>query len=910
MKFTRSIRNIALFLIGFILLSTESFAYQVMAGDTCNASFTVALDTTSGLPVYLFEALDNNPNKQYTWEIEGKKRTTGSVIEHIFDTDANGLIELKVNDGITSCSTEQSISVTPPSPDSCFFNLWKTGSQSVAVETWLSAYSVDRSYTLNFGDGTEVEEDPAFRFPVYHTYDAGGTYEICQTMNLDSCTYCKTVEIPVLASDTCANFAVTFDDSDGMPVYTFTAQNDDPDKQYLWNIGGSLNRNAGSEIDHIFFDGGTWDVTLTVIVGLDSCSSSSRVSANPPSPDQCFFNVWKTDSQTVAIETWMHWYTDLSYTMSFGDGTGIENDSEFGVPVTHTYDSEGTYQICQTMNEDSCTYCKEVTVIVPDTTSCDASYTYTFDSLNSQRYTFFPYVIDSTHQYLWTIEGGFQSTDVPFVYAFPDGGLWRVDLEVITPTDTCKVTQQVFVEQQIAVPCDADYSYTVDSLNSQGYTFLPNVIDSTHQYLWTIEGGFQSSEVPFVYAFPDGGLWRVDLEVFTTTDTCKVTQQVFVAQQIVVPCDASFTFEVDSTKLRSYAFKPTTLDSGRSYLWYVDNRYVSDSSSLNYTFPDSGLFTVRLDVLGLADSCTTSQELFVPLTPSDTTVTDTTMIDTLSIKGTLLADLVPINGLLDLYKKSEDVWEKVTTTNSLNGEYAFTGLAKGTYMIHARGEATSYADFIPTYFVNGVDWVDAYTIDLTGAADDLNITLIRSANLSSQGVGSVSGQLSGLVTTEDEYVLLLKDPSSRNVMKWTVSDKNTNNFRFENLPYGEYKIMVECPGKTATRSISITESTPSVSMDLMLDDNVTGLDFDREVAVKVYPTFIEESLHVRNESGSVQDLMLTMRSLSGKELFTEQVKLPAGETFTKDLSGVGSGIKILQLTDQHGTVENIRLIKK
>ncbi len=792
----------------------------------CNAEFTVALDTTASIPVYTFTAVGTDLSKTFNWNIGGSLLRTGRQFDHIFFDAGGWLVTLTVADASDTCSVAQRVNVsleTQAPVESCFFNSWKAedNSNTYAFETWMPWYFSDMSYSLDFGDGNVTTHDPEFGVPIYHTYSIPGTYQVCQTMNEDSCTYCKEIRVdPFVSPDCDASFTYTIDSTSTENwIYTFTANETDSVKSIFWTFE-MQSWATGREVQHIFTDAGNWNVTLWVTSESDTCSTSQIVV--PPSPSGCILNVapmpmfgQNTFDFFVGTEPLAG---QLYYTMDFGDGVSISEEQSGGGsirPFSYRYRRDGTFNVCLTATDSttfSCEVCEEVEVVLP---TCFASFVYhPVDSADQFSYLFTALEISDLYDYRWEIDGQTVSNEELFEFTFIAAGNYEVSLYMtnVSSGDVCKATNIVIIEGTSPI-CLADFTYQlVDSLNTFHYVFTPLRLDSTATYLWEVEGGFQSSDSVLNYTFSDAGLWNVSLTTFVGNDSS---------------CTAIQTIEVQP---------------------------------------------------GI-----------------------------LYIQGTLFADLIPVDrGTVDLYQRQGDEWSPALQTSSQNGAFTFNNLSQGTYIIHARGDEFVNQAFIPTYFVNGVGWQDAYKLDLTGSAEDVKITLIRSQTLSS-GQGQVQGRV---VSTETEgpFVILLKDRTSRRTVKWTVSDE-AHSFSFDQLPFGQYQLTVEKPSRSFSQNVDLTESQSRVSDIELRTDVVLGRNEALSGKLNIYPTMVEDRVFLSNNAPTGGNMTVELRSISGKLLMNQQLVINAGETAELSLPPLKKGIYFIRVVDNEGYSSLTKLIR-
>ncbi|UII27400.1 PKD domain-containing protein [Fulvivirga maritima] len=809
--------SLAIFLI--VHSNVDAGTSSLDSGYVCDAGFTYVVDTT-GVPTYTFTANETDPELTYSWNFGNQWYASGREVEYIFYDGGGWNVYLTVSDGIDSCTTYEIVSVIPIEPNQCYFNYEKVSDSTLKVSSY-SPYHYEQPYSFDFGDGTVVTDTmshPTKEFS--HTYDTAGTYQVCfyiANIDSDSCSYCKsfTMDFPPAPVDTIqCNAGFTYKvDTTGVPTYTFTADETDPDLTYSWNFGNQWYA-SGREVEYIFYDGGGWNVYLTVSDGIDSCTTYEIVSVIPIEPNQCYFNYEKVSDSTLKVSSYSPYHYEQPYSFDFGDGTVVSDTMIYQRDFYHTYDTAGTYQVCFYIAYapgDTCSYCNSFTMAgsVPiDTTQCDASFTFT----------------------------------------------------------------------------------QTDDLN---YLFNANQRDSIDQYTWRIDGTTVANTLDLFYTFPEEGLYTVSLNIGDSSNNCYYSESVEVKSLI----DCSFSYD----SLASNTFQFYTSETGdASYLWDFGDGNTSDSSSVvMHTFSSAGIYNVCLTKTNLTDTCQHCNEIVVGSPERDS----------LYIEGSVYADLLPVfDGTVELYKKDSIEWEKVKQVNLSNGYFRFSQLTQGQYILYARGDEDVYTSYIPTYFVNGMAYEDAYSINLNEPAVNVNITLIKSYSLSSSGDGSVAGRISLSDDSNDPYVVLLKDQSAQKVIKWTMS--NDKNFSFETLPYGTYQVTVEKPSKSVSKSFELTATSPNIN-NLELGSNlVSGVDDQLTLSsIGVYPTQIDNKVIIANKGYEEKALTVHVRSATGDHFIIQSIDIGAGSTYELPLPGLPSGLYLIQLNDENGKSGTFKVIK-
>ncbi|MEM9855865.1 MAG: T9SS type A sorting domain-containing protein [Bacteroidota bacterium] len=900
----------------------------------CNAEFTYQLDTSYGAWIYTFNASEIDSAKNYSWTTSerGQVPFSGSLIEgYVFPAEGTYPVELTVFNDFDTCSTVQQI--YSPNTESCTFGLTQQKNKVRVKAAWglnnnwfddltidTTQYGIDKLYyTIDLGDGTAVngtlfdtdslDWNSLFIPDIEHEYQMAGTYDICYAATdslFYNCQQCKSVIIEESDIVTCdPTFTYSIDStSTNNWIYTFTAADPDSFKRFFWGFE-EQRIGFGRVEQHIFTEGGAQEIKLSVFENqTDTCSSS--VTVFPPESEGCFMNITQIDENTFDFYPTVNASSGtVFYTMNFGDSISTSGEHIGGRnvgPFTYNYRNGGTFDVCFTATDSanfSCEVCEPIEVILPQ---CFATFVYNqLDSTNQFQYLFTALEISGLYDYRWEINGQTVSENELFEFTFPSSGVYTVDLLMtnVSSGNICTSRKAITIGS-ISATCPTSFVYNqVDSSNTYRYLFTPLIIDSNKSFLWKVNDSIQSNKILFDFTFPEDGVYDITLQVTENGDNCSTTKNIVIDGGNSF-CDASFDLNIDASNSLSYTFIPRS-DSAVAYEWFVNGVLSSEESSFHYTFPDSGVYEIRLDLLKWWDSCSSIKNISVK------TNSDSTQADSLYINGSLFADLIPVDGgNVALYQKENDNWVYSSETVATKGEFTFENLSKGRYLIHARGDEFVHQAFIPTYFVNGVGWQDAYKLDLTGSAEEVKITLIRS-----QALSAGQGQLQGRVVSDEmkePVVILLKDRISGRTVKWTVSGEE-HAFNFDQLPFGKYTLTVEKPSQSFSRQVDLNEDLSNLTNIVLKADEILGRDEALGGGLSVYPTQIEDKVFLSNQGYTGGDTSVELRSISGKLLMSQRLEIKARETIELTLPILGQGMYLMRIIDNEGKISVTKLIK-
>jgi hypothetical protein len=285
------------------------------------------------------------------------------------------------------------------------------------------------------------------------------------------------------------------------------------------------------------------------------------------------------------------------------------------------------------------------------------------------------------------------------------------------------------------------------------------------------------------------------------------------------------------------------------------------------------------------------------------------------MKGFVIADPDHCEkGYAKLYKKTSGVkmYEQYDSValNSV-GEYTFSNVPVGTYIIYAVPDEAMYPDFVGTYTGNVELWSSATSInvafcDTTYSGIEI---LLQEKTIIPPGKGYISGHIksadgtrAGSEPIKDVDVTLRKVPGG------VVKQTKTNQFgfyEFDALSNGVYGIVVDMPGLEldSVRTVEITdEDTTHNDQDYEVDS--TGVhtgDFSsidqQEVLTKsvVYPVPASEMLNIYLTNTTKQPIEITLINANGAVLYRNSIQGDGDIRHQIDVSDYPNGVYLLRL---------------
>jgi PKD repeat protein len=426
-----------------------------------------------------------------------------------------------------------------------------------------------------FGDGTLS----TIRNPV-HQYVQPGTYNVClRVVYTNGCVAEKCKLITVLAPTTCV---VEFRDSLlGQATYQFwSIPTSNAISSYLWHFGDSSTSTLANPIHH-FNQPGVYNVCLRVIYANGCVAEKCKtfVVTNPVTcvadfrdslvgPFSIQFNAIISNSATT------------SYQWNFGDGSTAS-----GPNPLHQFPGQGAYHVClRVIYANGCVAekCKDITLPLPNTASCEVRFTDSAAGPNSISFHAITMPGRAVNSYQWNFGDGIGSNLANPVHSYASSGTYNVCLvvkySVPGTINTYCEARSCHVVIVTGPSCGAIINDSiVGPLKVQFRSILPR--NDVVSLRWNFGDGSTSLVRNPLKQYARGGRYRVCLNVRYQYDSCEanVCETVVLSDE---PCRDSFRVEPYFGGLNG-----TTVNNGLVYQFFsIINR--TDALIYQWNFGD------------------------------------------------------------------------------------------------------------------------------------------------------------------------------------------------------------------------------------------------------------------------------------------------------------------------------------
>lgn len=274
-----------------------------------------------------------------------------------------------------------------------------------------------------------------------------------------------------------------------------------------------------------------------------------------------------------------------------------------------------------------------------------------------------------------------------------------------------------------------------------------------------------------------------------------------------------------------------TLDAGQDAVirkgdvFLTDQAEASNFEGVWWSTPGDGFFT-RPDSLrtiyipGINDLDQEQVLLILQVfTPACGTLSDTLVLSVknmYSLQGTVAADgvFLPEQPVLAYYLNSGKFPQKMFLTHAdASGNFKFDNLFEGSYYLYAPADTTS--TLLSSYYATGNSWSEAYKLMLDANTYDIDLKLNNEAYKLPPGTASIHGFFelpTQLTSISDTYCqswfsdatftcstglpnvsVNLYSGMGEQLLQHTLTSKE-GIFRFEQLPFGDYRLKAEIAG--------------------------------------------------------------------------------------------------------------------
>lgn len=673
---------------------------------------------------------------------------------------------------------------------------------------------------------------------------------------------------------------------------------------YNWDFGDG-NTGTGISVSHTFPPGvNVYEVCLYT-ESYDSLGNACYdttcqdiTAGNPPGCVAFFFAnqspgnplAWSFSDFSSGLPT--------SWSWTFGDGNTSNNQS----PI-HTYDVEGTYQVCLTITDtvNNCQdeYCEEIIVTGNSGGGdCESDFTYTSNDLLT--FDFSAYMLDTTQldvDYQWDFgDGNFGSgQNITHTYQLPGAAFVPVCLTttfIFPGGDSCEFITCRDVYVGSPPNCQALFSWVFGS-QPLSVDFTDNSVGGPTSWHWDFDDSTYSNLQHPTHVFYRDGIFNVCLTITNDSTNCNSTicSDVHVTN-VPPPVDCSNTITTTpGADMYTFDFHGEAFSNGNNvsaattFSWNLGDGNTASGQDITHTFGSAGSYAVTLATVSILN------------TTSDTCIAygfdSVIVVNTSYCIGGNVSLNTPIgddDGYVQLMQY-DATYGNLLNVESIpfdnTGYYLFEDInfSNGiSYYVQAdlSPQSTHFGDYVPTYHSDAIFWTEALVAVVEECPPILNHDIImQESNSYASGINSISGIVYSDDTKaiiEGMEILLLNE--AMEALTYVFTDAN-GMFEFNLLADGSYYIYPERVGiETSGFMVTLDSETPSVEMTIVVGDGTASLSVEEYSVISImhdiYPNPSSGMVNISLSAEKDVEIEVSVFNQLGQQMLLQSEHLSKG----------------------------------
>lgn len=348
-----------------------------------------------------------------------------------------------------------------------------------------------------------------------------------------------------------------------------------------------------------------------------------------------------------------------------------------------------------------------------------------------------------------------------------------------------------------------------------------------------------------------------------------------------------------------------------TYSWDFGDGNQSNLVNPNNTYPAVDSYNVKLSGKN-SFGCTDSIVKTVTLA----NVAVTGKVNNAAGKAALdsgMVILIRYNPLTNNYKQIDSV------SFGQGGAFAFNNVTPGQYLLLAVANAKKYPLALPTYTGDTIEWKVAKVLDLVNNTSGISINVREIKVLT--GPGFITGivlkqdgsknKTTGAGSPLKGILVSLIDNSNNKAIKYDVTDQ-TGTFKFEKIPYGNYRVYADLTGipVDSVNFLNYYTITPTDSAydDLTVWVDSTSITFEKKSATgiselnslaswSIYPVPASDKFFVALENKNAETrITVSVSDLNGREVLSEETQIRNGHNVLRFGAGaLNNGVYFIRL---------------
>ncbi len=531
---------------------------------------------------------------------------------------------------------------------------------------------------------------------------------------------------------------------------------------------------------HLFESPGQYQVTLTITGENCNTESQRTVFVDYQSRVAKFSFEQVNQGEQPAINFTNNSIGYYIYNVwYFGDGseTSLETNPK------HAYGQPGFYNVSLTLVSKFGSSTLVKAVHVKPTPGCFALFNHE-QILSSDLLVQFEDMSagKSLLYWYWEFGDGYSAEDQNPAHIYQDTGTYEVSVRVISTSGQSYYTRDIKVIESTG--CIADFAWIQPDPDNPQVVFNSLTPNGNLIFDWEFGDGETSSLKSPAHQYDDFGTYEVSLNVLGYGCGDNFSQTITIEEPVY--CDAKFTWEQDFPQSRTINFINQSYGNETTYLWHFGDGQTSDDENPVHTYQSAGSYNIEL-IINTSDGC------------SDTTFANLEILPPLKLSGNVFAGDNAISmGRAYLYLVEEGGQIQYIGNSLLDdGHYEFSELIPGNYFVQAIPVYDFPIPVIPFYsavYSGGtLKWQDALTINTATLPADVNLSLV-SYNDFFTGKGSIAGIVLRSANPDNIPLLFYLTNGESEIYRFVLAEPEIR-FSFDDVPFGNYSLIPEKPGK-------------------------------------------------------------------------------------------------------------------
>ncbi|WP_375579621.1 PKD domain-containing protein [Marivirga tractuosa] len=509
-----------------------------------------------------------------------------------FSQPGQTLISLKANDsnGFYSNLTKE-ITVTNNQAPDISFSIGDNLCIANPIQFESQGSATISSYDWDFGDSNSATTaNPS------HTYASAGTYAVklsvtdangCNNLFIDTVSVFEepTPDFQATAQGSiCSQKPIVFDNLTTLPT----------EATFSWDLGdGSTSTEENPE--HVYAEAG--DYTVIQSINMAGCTvEKTKIITVNPGPAVAFQTSNNCLGEILQFENTSQGDFLDSYQWDFGDGTQSTQANP-----SHLYDTAGVYEVqLSAFTTNGCDFTITQQIEIQPLAEIDFLSDVACAGQPSQFSEQVTVDQSNITDYLWNFGvAGTQSdvsTEANPQFAYPAAGTYNVSLQVTT-SDGCTSSGS----QQITVNTAPEAAFEFDeTCLDQARLFTPLDTTSIISHFWELQNSHgeiveSSQSTHFSYLFAEAGTYQLTYRQENENLCSQSTTQTLSIKEQPIP-DFGWSTACAGEVLQLNNLTDLNGNTLKNYKWSIEEEVISTDTRPQYTFEESGEYTVSLEV--------------------------------------------------------------------------------------------------------------------------------------------------------------------------------------------------------------------------------------------------------------------------------------------------------------------------